>query len=254
MKALVLWALVGSCAGTGPAAQEAVRSGYDYMTPETRALQDDDFLNPGFFLIEKGLSLWQSAMPGAGLACAECHGPIETAMKGVASRYPVFDPALGRIVNLELRVLHEMTERLGIPAPVYESPEVLALTALISYQSRGIPMQPNITSQSAPLLERGRQIFEQRRGQLHLSCAQCHVEQAGNKLRGDVISQGQVNAFPIYRLIWGEVGSRHRMFRWCMQAVRAQPYDFGSEDYLALELYLANRGAGLPIESPGVRR
>jgi len=55
-------------------------------------------------------------------------------------------------------------------------------------------------------------------------------------------------------LLWSEPGSRHRMFEWCMQSVRAEPYARGSQEFIALELYLASRGAGLLIEAPGVRR
>jgi len=54
--------------------------------------------------------------------------------------------------------------------------------------------------------------------------------------------------------LWSEPGSRHRMFEWCMQSVRAEPYARGSQEFIALELYLASRGAGLLIEAPGVRR
>ena len=44
------------------------------------------------------------------------------------------------------------------------------------------------------------------------------------------------------------------MFRWCNEAVDAEPHAYGSDEYLALELYLAWRGRGLPIETPAVRR
>ena len=73
-------------------------------------------------------------------------------------------------------------------------------------------------------------------------------------LRGDRISQGQVNGFPFYRISWRSVGSRHRMFRWCNTSVRSEPYALGSEEYLSLKLYVAWRGRGLLIEAPAVRR
>ena len=76
----------------------------------------------------------------------------------------------------------------------------------------------------------------------------------GQRLRGDVISQGQSNGFPIYRHLWQTLGSAHRMFAWCNNAVRAEPLPYGSDDYVNLELYLAWRGRGLPVETPAVRR
>jgi L-cysteine S-thiosulfotransferase len=74
------------------------------------------------------------------------------------------------------------------------------------------------------------------------------------RLRGDLISQGQVNGFPIYRLLWRKMASRHRMFEWCNTSVRAKPFPLGSQEYLSLELYVAWRGRGMLIESPAVRR
>jgi sulfur-oxidizing protein SoxA len=229
-------------------------SGYVYMEPETQALQDDDFLNPGFFLVDEGKGLWQRPMGADGQSCAGCHGDVETSMRGIAARYPVFDASLQRLMNLELRIQSEMSERMNITPYMYGSSQLLALTALISLQSRGLEMRPEINEQTRPYLEIGRDIYETRRGQLNLACTQCHDDHAGQRLRGDVLSQGQINAFPIYRLFWSEAGSRHRMFEWCMTSIRAEPFARGSEEFVALELYLAQRGAGLLIEAPGVRR
>jgi sulfur-oxidizing protein SoxA len=44
------------------------------------------------------------------------------------------------------------------------------------------------------------------------------------------------------------------MFVWCNTSIRAEPYPEGAPEYLALELYVAWRGRGLPMESPAVRR
>ena len=44
------------------------------------------------------------------------------------------------------------------------------------------------------------------------------------------------------------------MFAWCNTAIRAQPLAHGADDYVNLELYLAWRDRGLPVETPGVRR
>ena len=233
------------------------RSGYDFMEPATRQLQDDDFLNPAFLLLERGQQLWDRAWPGAAGAaasCQGCHGDPATSMRGVAARYPVFDAGRGGMINLELKINREVAEKLGGAPLAHESEDLLALTALIGYQSRGLPMQIAVDDATRPWVERGREIFETRRGQLNLSCANCHQDHWGEKLRGDTISQGQINAFPIFRLTWDEVGSRHRMFTWCMESIRSQPYAFGSDEYLALETFLALRGAGLPVETPGVRR
>jgi sulfur-oxidizing protein SoxA len=235
-------------------ANETPRSGYEFMEAATQALQDDDFLNPGFFLVDEGERLWSKPFGPEGKSCGDCHKSIADSMRGVAARYPSFDAELDRLFNLETRLQYEISERMGGPSLPYDAPEILALTAAVSLQSRGMPVIAPADPALEPFVEIGEQIYAQRHGQLNLSCRQCHVDNSGNRLRGDIISEGHINAFPIYRLLWSEPGSRHRMFEWCMQSVRAEPYARGSQEFIALELYLASRGAGLLIEAPGVRR
>ena len=80
------------------------RSGYTFMTPDTQAIQNDDTANPGMLWVLDGEALWKAKTGAAGAACADCHNDARTSMKGVAARYPSFDKALGRPVNLEQRV------------------------------------------------------------------------------------------------------------------------------------------------------
>ena len=230
------------------------RSGYLYLGEQTRALQDDDFLNPGIFAVEQGEALWNAERAHPGPSCAACHGEAATSMRGVAARYPQYDAERGGIVNLELRIneLHlKYTEAELLP---YESEDLLALTAYVTFQSRVVPMNVDVSGEAQTFFEKGRAFYFQRRGQLDLACNQCHDDLAGQRLRADPISQGQINGFPFYRLRWRSMGSRHRMFGWCNLAVRAEPYELGSEEYLNLELYVAWRGRGLLIEAPAVRQ
>ena len=255
-RALLAIALAGAIAApsTVMVAQEAGtrRSGSFYLSGETRRLQDDDFLNPGMFAVERGRELWRRVEGDAGKSCASCHD--EASMRGVATRYPRFDPVRRGIVNLPLVINAMRTERMGAPAYDYESEPMLAMSAYVAHQSRGMPVRVEIDDGARPYFEAGKAFFFERRGQLNLACAQCHDDLAGAKLRGDTISQGQINGFPIYRLIWRSMASVHRMFEWCNTSLRAEPYAPGSPEYLALELYVAWRGNGLPVEAPAVRR
>lgn len=230
------------------------RSGYLYLGEQTRALQDDDFLNPGMFAVDRGAQLWNTPDGATGQSCASCHGAAESSMVGVATRYPRYDAERDGIINLELMINREREQHMGAEPYEYESEELLALTAYITFQSRGMPRTVDITGPAEPFFAAGEAFYFERRGQLDLSCSQCHDDRAGLKLRGDTISQGQINDFPMFRLIWDSIASTHRMFEWCNQAVRAEPYAYGSDEYLNLELYVAWRGRGLPLEAPGVRR
>jgi sulfur-oxidizing protein SoxA len=252
---VLLAALAGCTAapedGTTP--EPAGRSGYAYLGEELRALQDDDFGNPGMLWVDRGAALWETAPADGGPACAGCHGP-PASLGAVAARLPRWDAARGGLENLELQINECRSERQGEAPWPWESDALLAMTALVAHQARGEPIAVTVDGAARAAFERGRQAFERRRGQLDLSCADCHERYAGARLRGDVVSEGMVNGFPIYRLTWQTLGSRHRMFRWCNEAVRAEPWPFGAEPYLELELYLAWRARGLPVETPAVRR
>lgn len=230
------------------------KSGYVYAEPQTRAMQDDDFNNPGFLWVDKGKAQWEKVEGTAGVSCASCHNSAAVTMKGVAARYPQYDPKLRKIVDIEQRINLERTERMGAPAYAWESEELLAMTAFVKLQSRGMPVNVTTSGPSHAFWQRGKTFYETRRGQLDMSCVQCHAQNVDRKLRTETLSQGQTNGFPTYRLSWQTLGSVHRRFRECNQQIRAEPLAFGADDYVALELYLAARGKGLPVESPSVRK
>lgn len=230
----------------------AARSGTFYLGDATRRLQDDDFLNPGMFAVERGGEVFRRADGEGGVSCASCHD--EAAMRGVATRYPRFDGARGGLIDLPAALDAMRRTKMRASPLGRESEDMLALSAFIARQSNGLFRSVPVDGPVRPHFEAGRAFFETRRGQLNLSCAHCHDALAGAKLRGDTISQGQIDGFPIHRLMWRSMASTHRMFAWCNSALRAEPFESGSPEYLALELYLAWRGRALPIAVPGVRR
>jgi L-cysteine S-thiosulfotransferase len=233
---------------------EGRRSGYSYLGEELRALQHDAFGNPGMLWVETGAASWTTADGALGKSCADCHGDAGESMRSVRARYPAYDQALGGPMDLEQRINQCRTERMQAPAWPWESGPLLAMSAYLGLQSQGLPVAIGIGGPMAPYFERGKAFWFRRRGQFDLACSDCHDDLAGRHLYGDVISQGQSNGFPVYRMLWQTMGSLQRMFRWCNAAVRAEPYPFGADEYLDLEIYLAWRGRGLPVETPAVRR
>jgi len=89
---------------------------------------------------------------------------------------------------------------------------------------------------------------------MNLACASCHDDSWGKRLLVETISQGHPDAFPAYRLEWQGVGSLQRRIRACLFGVRAEMPAVGATELTDLELFLAWRAKGLPIEAPGVRR
>ena len=229
------------------------RSGYELMGRETRAMQDDDATNPGMLWVLDGAALWNGKAGASGLACAGCHGDARASMKGVAARYPAFDAARGGPVNLEQRINACRNGRQKVAPLAYESRDLLALTAFIARQSRGLPIGVAIDERTKPFLDAGRDTFNRRQGQLNLACTQCHDDHWGKKLAGNTIPQAHPTGYPLYRLEWQSLGSLGRRLRNCLTGMRAEPYAYGSPEFVDLELYLMWRARGMKVETPGVR-
>ena len=208
------------------------RSGYEFMSRETRAMQDDEITGPAVLTLLDGEALWRK------LGCTSCH----TNMKGVAARYPAM--VGGKLTTLEQQVRHRN------PELAYESRDLLALTAYVARQSRGMPIA---VEAKEPFLERGKALFHRRQGQLNLACVQCHDDNWGKKLAGTPIPQAHPTGYPIYRLEWQGMGSLTRRFRNCFTGMRAEPYAHGAPELVELELYLMWRARGMPMDAPAVR-
>jgi L-cysteine S-thiosulfotransferase len=226
-------------------------SGYYFASKGTQAMQSDDFENPAMTWYDIGEANFSKADGAAGKGCADCHKVDD--LKGVGARYPVYDEKLKTLVNVEDRINNCRKTNMQAKTWKYDSNEMLGMTIFVKAQSRGMPVSPKIDGPAAPYFEKGKAFYYQRRGQLDMSCALCHEKYAGQKIRMNTLSQGQSNGFPVYRLKWQKPGSLHRRFIGCNKQVRAKPFKRGSDEYLALELYLAWRGSGLPIETPAVR-
>ena len=196
LLAALLLAAVATPAWTAGTTAPERRSGYDFMSRETRAMQDDDAANPGMLWVLDGEALWNRKAGAAGRACADCHGDARASMKGVAARYPAFDAARGRPVNLEQRINLCRTERQQAPPLAYESKDLLALTAYVARQSRGLPIAIAIDERTRPFLEAGREAFHRRQGQLNLSCAQCHERPLGQASRRQCHPAGAPHRLP----------------------------------------------------------
>lgn len=229
------------------------RSGLTYATKETRELQADDFENPAFLWVEKSQEEWSEVDGDAGKSCQSCHGDVAD-MKGVGAVYPKFEPKLGKLLNLEKRINLCRTQGMQANAWDWESDELLGMTTLVKMQSRGLPVNVSTDGPAKEYFEKGMKYYNTRVGQMDMACKHCHVDENGNYMRAELLSQGQANGFPTYRLKWQKLGSLHRRFRGCNGNIRAQKLKVGSPEYMALELYVTWRGNGLPIETPSVRK
>ncbi|NRF69326.1 sulfur oxidation c-type cytochrome SoxA [Aquincola sp. S2] len=242
-SALLLTALAAMAADTR-------RSGFDDLSPALQALQRDDTQNPGQLWVQEGQALWSRA-PAQGRACVACHAT--DTLPPIAASFPRFDPAAARPLTLSAsidrcRVRHQHA---AVQGP--DGAEVLAHAAYLGHLARGRPLQPDTHRALDAWQARGETLYRQRLGQLDLACLHCHDQRAGLRLGGARIPQGHPTGYPAYRLEWQALGSLQRRLRNCVTGVRAEAWAPQADEWLALEVYLARRAAGMALEVPAVR-
>ena len=231
-----------------------VKSGYDFIKPESRAMQDDDFENPGMLAVEKGQVLFNSHQNGAGKACAECHGKDGANLnKKNIARYPVYSEDAAEIVTLQKRISRCRDNTSGSKTLATDHPDLVNLETFVRHQANGEAVNVQTEGPVAEKLKAGEQLYNTRYGLIDMACYHCHDLYPGQMIRGQKISQGQGNGFPAYRLGTGEITNLHQRIQQCLTLMRAEPFAADSKEIRLLGLYIMSRSNGLRIETPAVR-
>ena len=207
---------------------------------------------PYEFALEAGKEMFSKPFKN-GKTYADCfaNGGI-----GIRQNYPYFDDKEGKVVTLEL-ALNSCREANGEQPYSYVKDEMASLTAYMAYTSRGKPFDIKVPNDPRALaaFEKGKEYFYTRRGQLNFSCASCHVQNPGERIRAEILAPalGILNAMPIYRSEWSGMGTISRRFVTCNSQTRGVPLEPQSDEYRDLEYYLSYVANGLPISGPGAR-
>lgn len=233
-------------------ALSTIYSGWLFREEDTRAMEKDDFDNPGMVFVDMGRDTWNSALGTNGESCAGCHEGPES-MAGLRAVTPRVDEKTGKLMIMEDYINGCVTERMGLEKWGVTSTTMKNMLALISTQSRGDLVNVAIDGPAAEFYAKGKELYYTRFGQLELSCANCHEDNFGHFIRADHLSQGQTSGFPVYRLKDAGLVSSQQRFVGCVRDTRAETFKAGSDEFKAIELYVASRGNGLSVEGVGVR-
>jgi len=207
--------------------------------------------------VEKGEKLWNTPFKN-GKTYASC---FKNGGEGLAVAYPYYDEASKSVRTIE-EDINKCREMNGEePIKNLKHGDMARLVIAFKRLSQGLPMAVKLDSPGAvEAYEAGKKFYWTRRGQLNMSCGTCHVQNAGNKIRGDVLSAalGQGTGFPVYRTKWAQagkpLGTIHRRYGGCNGQVRAKPLKPQSDSYKNLELYQAYLNTGVPIKVPSQRQ
>lgn len=218
----------------------------------------DPATNPAVVFAENALATWSTRGP-AGKACADCHaGGHEKAMKGVATKYPKYLSAYGRVMSVgDFLTVHapEMTGK----EMLAESADNLNMSMLIRMQSNGMPVDVDVTSpEAAAAYARGRAIYFKKVGQRNHACADCHETDRGAGRYAwarllSVAHQGLTKHFPLWFMAYRGVWDIRKRFQVCMLPLGMNYLPADAPEYADLELYLTAFDNGKPMSVPGIR-
>ena len=203
--------------------------------------------------VDDGQSMWETPFAN-GKTYKDCF-PEGPAME---SKYPYWDKQKEMVITLPLAI-NQCREANGEKPLKYKKGPIANLLAYIAHESRGQTTDVQIPADDPKALaayENGKKFYYTRRGQLNFSCATCHLQNAGMKIRADILSPalGHTTHWPVYRSKWGELGTLHRRFDGCNKQVRAKPFKAQGEEYRDLEYFLTYMSNGLPLNGPAARK
>jgi sulfur-oxidizing protein SoxA len=201
--------------------------------------------------VEKGRKMWETPFKN-GKTYADC---LPNGGKMIAGNYPMFDNAKDKVVTLEDAIIDCRTAN-GEAAYKPGDKNMGLLTAYMRTLSDGMLMNIKVEGPKAmAAYEDGKKTFFSRKGQLNFACASCHVQNAGTRLRSEIISPavGHAVHWPVFRGGDSLVTLQNR-YVGCFKQVRAVPPAVDSTTMNDLEYFHSSLSNGLPMKASVFRK
>lgn len=202
--------------------------------------------------IEKGEKLWKTPLK-SGKTYADC---LPNGGRMIAGNYPMFDVARGRVVTFEDALNNCRVANGEQPYVLGDKATMGRLTAYARTLSDGMKMNIKVDGPAALMAyEDGKKTFYARSGQLNFSCASCHIDNVGNKLRSEILHMavGAATHWPVFR--GGDtlftLQSRYEL---CYDLMRHVAPPQGSEKLNNLEYFHAYLSNGLEMRASVFRK
>ena len=272
-RAFLAAALLFSGAARAQTDPEADRLAFvKYFQERFPSVEMDDFVNGVYAIDEQSRAQWEDieefppyeeavekgeelfGTPFAnGKSYADC---FENGGVGIRQNFPYYDEERGEVVTLELAI-NECREKNGEEPLKWEVGDIAHLSAYMAWTSRGKRFDVKIEGEGAlRAYEEGKKFYYAKRGYLNNSCATCHVQGAGLRVRTEILhpALGEVTHWPNFRLKWGHIATLHKRVSRCHRDQGAKRFQAQDPRYRNLELFMTYMSNGLPVNGPGVRK
>ncbi len=223
------------------------------IDPDSREQwQEIEEFPPYEFAVDEGKQLFEHPFPN-GAHYADC---FKKGGIGIRQNFPYFDTKTNRVITLELAINDCRILNHQLPYE-YGQGDIEKIAAYMSFTSKGKVFNLSVPNQAAyDAYLAGKKFFYSKRGQLNMSCENCHMGAFGKMLRADMVgpAYGHTTSSPIYRAAWESIGSLHKRYMECNKNVRAKPFALQSEQYRNLEYFESLMSADLTMNGPSSRK
>ncbi|RUM81833.1 MAG: sulfur oxidation c-type cytochrome SoxA [Candidatus Thioglobus sp.] len=209
-------------------------------------------------LRDHGEELWKTPFAN-GKTYSSCFSGADETLR---TQFPRWNAEKGKFDTLEKKILDcrtangEKKMKSGKGAFAHIS---AYLTTIAEGQKINV-IVPEGDAKALAAYNQGKVFFYAKRGQLNLSCANCHIDSAGKRIRGNTLSPalGQITHFPVWRGKWAKkkgdgFGTIQRRFGGCNKQVRAKPFKRHKAEYTNLEVFLTAMSNGMEISGTEYR-
>ena len=246
--------------------------------PDPTAAEFDKFRevleedNPAELFEAKGKELWFAKRGPNNASLEKCDlGLGPGVVKGAYVRMPRYFPDVGKVMDVERRILNCMVTLQGFKvedlakqpfSSETRTPDPVSLVTFVAGQSRGMKIAaPQNRPEERETYAIGREVFHYRAGPYDFSCATCHGED-GKRIRTQPLpnltkSGEAIRAFqgwPGYRMTGGLMHTLQWRMNDCFRQQRFPAPDYASDTITALLTYMAVNANGQVYKGPGIKR
>lgn len=176
--------------------------------------------------------------------------------KGAANDYPKVDPTTGKVLTFEHALNKCLTDN-GEKALDYGDMKTMGAFSIYARRlSNGMRINMHIkTDKELAAFNRGKEVFYGRTGSADQSCANCHIQHAGQVARTEDLSPiiGQAAHFPVLRpkgLGDLNIVTLQNRYEGCQKSTGvAKPMKEGSDEANDLEYFHTYISNGMPLSS-----
>jgi len=245
-------AFQGYFASTFPNMTKDQFSNGSYQFSEDKLLQYEAQMDMPAFedSLEKGESLWNTAFKN-GKTYASC---FDVKVNKIRALYPRWNADSKKVETLEASI-NACRESNGESKIGWKKGSMAFISAFLNTAAAGETINvivPVGDAGAKAAWDAGKNTFYTKRGQLNLSCADCHVYSAAKRIRGNILSgaMGHVTHFPVWRGKWAAkkgngYGTIQRRYGGCYKQVRAVPEKAQKPTYDNLEYFHTSMSNGM---------